>query len=159
MPDMVDPMNALVSFQHAFKRKEIDVRPGIVDRKIFSHHDEPLGVKRYSYVKLQGRTVMAFVNFSPADFIEGAPCYQAGVAVPEALRGQGRARAAVSAAIEELKAEFRRSGEIPFWIEAIVHADNIASQRVAEATISSNPIAVTDQRSGDRAFQYLMKVV
>ncbi|TNC06259.1 GNAT family N-acetyltransferase [Methylobacterium terricola] len=159
MPAMVDPTDGLTSFQEMFKRKIIDVKPCSTDRKLFLHGDQPApGVMRLSYVRLQGRTVTAFVSFTPAEFIEGRPCFQAGVAVPQTHRGQGRAKEIVRAAIAEMRAGFSRAGIAPFWIEAIIHANNIASQRVAEATISPNRINVVDGNSGDNAFQYLMKV-
>ena len=45
-----------------------------------------------------------------------------------------------------------------FYVEAIVGADNKASQRVAERTLSNKPVAVTDHISGLPAFRYLQKI-
>jgi hypothetical protein len=46
----------------------------------------------------------------------------------------------------------------PFYIEAIVGADNKSSQRIAGLLISDKPVAVTDQISGLPAFQYVRKI-
>ena len=43
-------------------------------------------------------------------------------------------------------------------MEAIVGADNKASQRVAEQFISETPVAMTDQISGLPAFQYVRRI-
>jgi hypothetical protein len=53
---------------------------------------------------------------------------------------------------------FKRAGIPAFHVEAIVGANNTASLRVAEQTISTSPTAITDQFSGVPAFQYVRKI-
>lgn len=159
MPRMVDPMDALVSFQEAYKRGIIDVQPGALDKRLFVHVDQPAaGSHRFIYVRFQGRTPTVLVNFTNADHLEGRPCFAVGVAVAEGHRKQGRAKDTVRAAIEEMRHGFTRAGLAPFYIEAIVHIDNVALQHVATATISAEPVPVVDSASGEHALQYLKKI-
>lgn len=156
---MTDPSDALTSFQDAYLRGVIDVQRGEMSQDIYLHVDDmPDGSKRLTYVKLDGRKVTALVNFVLVDPIEGRPCFMIGYAVPEAYRGQGQAKGAVRDAIAEMRAGFTRAGLTPFYVEAIVGADNLASQAVAAATLSSSPERVTDELSGQPALQYIKKV-
>jgi predicted acetyltransferase len=98
--------------------------------------------------------VTAFVIFGVCEPIDGILCCAIGHAVPEAYRNQGRAKEAVRAALSEM----RHLHGHPFYVEAIVGADNKPSQRVAEQVISDTPVAVTDQISGLPAFRYVRKI-
>jgi RimJ/RimL family protein N-acetyltransferase len=158
MTNMTDPLNALKSFQQALLLGGIQLQRGGVDRELFVHLDEPNGMPRFTYVRLQRQTVTAFVELVICDPIEGTPCFQIGYAVPESYRSQGRAKSAVSAAIAELKHGLARIPIQTFYVEAIVGADNKASQRVAAETISATPDAVTDQVSGLPALHYVRKI-
>lgn len=159
MPAMTDPADALKSFQHVFAQGRIDLERGALNREIYVHADPlPNGQMRLTYVQLVGRTVTAFVNVVPCDPIEGRPCFMIGYAVPELYRGEGRAKAAVRAALAEMEAGFSRVGLTPFYVEAIVGADNLASQAVASATLTEVGTPVTDEVSGEPALQYVRKV-
>jgi hypothetical protein len=83
--------------------------------------------------------VTAFVEFVLSDPIDGTPCFEIGCAVPEAYRNQGRAKNAVVADISELKRGLMGNKISTFYVEAIVSADNNASQHVAAATITTTP--------------------
>jgi len=155
---MTDPSHALKSFQEGFLLGEIQLQRGDIDRELFVHRDEPNGTFRFTYVRLQRQTVTAFVEFVICDPIEGALCFNIGYAVPEAYRSQGRAKNAVSAAIAELKQGLARSKITTFCVEAIVGIDNKASQHVAAETISTTPVAITDQVSGLPALHYLRRI-
>jgi Acetyltransferase (GNAT) family len=155
---MTDPSNALQSFQQAFLRGEMQLQRGVLDPDLYLHVDNPNGQTRFTYVKLEGRTVTALVIFALCDPIKGTPCFSIGYAVPEAYRNQGRAKEAISTAISELQRGFGRHGHSVFYVEAIVGADNKSSQRVAEQAISDTPVAVTDQISGLPAFQYVRRI-
>ena len=145
---MTDPTDSLKSFQEHFSLGVIDVQPGALDRDLFVYQDQPNGTLRLTYVRLNGQTVTALVLFVLTDPIDGVPCFQLGYAVPEVYRSQGVAKAAVSAAIAELKHGLGRNGAKPFFIEAIVGADNLASQRVASETLSVETEEITDVVSG-----------
>jgi hypothetical protein len=159
MPNMTDPMVALVSFQQALLDGEIKLRPGELDPDIFVYADKPTPeVSRISYVRLDGRTVKAFVNAISAGFVEGLPCFQLGVAVPEQYRNKGYAKSTLASAIAELKNGLTRNRIPSFYVEGIVSVDNEPSKRASAATISSSPTAITDEDSGLPALQYRRKI-
>lgn len=77
MPSMTDPTGGLVSFQQALLDGEINLRPGELDPELFVHADQPTpGFSRLTYVRLDGRTVKAFVTAVSAGHIDGFPCFQ-----------------------------------------------------------------------------------
>lgn len=159
MTRMTDPMEALVSFQQALFDGEIQLESGRVDRDLFMHADRPTaGVTRLTYVRLDGRTVKAFVNAVSAGQIEGLPVFQLGVAVPEKYRNKGYAKSLLAAAIAEMKNGFSKTTIPSFYVEGIVGVGNEPSKRASAATISSNPTAITDEGSGLPALQYLRKI-
>lgn len=155
---MTDPSDALKSFQEALLGNQLQMQRGEVDPELLVYLDHPNEKPRFTYVRLQRRTVTALVMLVVSDAIEGTPCFQIGYAVPEAYRNQGRAKSAVSAAISELKHGLLRNEVATFHVEAIVGADNKASQHVAAGTISTTPVAISDQVSGLPAFHYVRKI-
>ncbi|WP_370198613.1 GNAT family N-acetyltransferase [Bradyrhizobium diazoefficiens] len=155
---MTDPSTALTSFQQALLGGEIELQRGALDPNLYVYSDNPEGVARLTYVRLDGKTVTAFASFVICDPIDGTPCFQLGYAVPEAYRNRGHAKDVVTAAIAEMRHGFKRAGIPAFHVEAIVGADNAASLRVAEQTISTSPTAITDQFSGVPAFQYVRQI-
>jgi RimJ/RimL family protein N-acetyltransferase len=155
---MTDPTDSLNGFQKALEEGELRLHRGELDHELSVLSDRPQGAMRMTYARIQDRTVTALAVFVLTEPIEGLPCFQLGIAVPEAHRRQGRAKSIVEAAIAEMKNGFSRNKIPAFYVEAIVGADNVASQRVAAATLSDAPTAVTDQLSGLPALQYLRKV-
>jgi hypothetical protein len=159
MASMTDPTDALMSFQQAFLDGEIRLQRAELDPDLFVFADTPgPGLYRYSYVRLDDRTVKAFVNAMPAGFIDKLPCFQLGVAVPVKYRNKGLARSTLAAAIAEMKNGFSRAGFPSFYVEGIVGMDNEPSKKASAAAISATPTAVTDSVSGLPALQYLRKV-
>lgn len=159
MPSMTDPMVALVSFQQALLDGEVQLCRGELDPDIFMQADSPAPkVMRLTYVRLDGRTVKAFVNAVSAGYVEGLPCFQLGVAVPEKYRNKGYAKNTLAAAIAEMKNGFSRTRIPSFYVEGIVSVDNEPSKRASAAAISPNPTPVTDEGSGLPALQYLKKI-
>jgi hypothetical protein len=155
---MIDPSDALKSFQQAFVDGQIQLERGQIDPELFVHLDHPNGQPRFTYVRLKGQTVTALVNLVISDPIDGTPCFQIGCAVPEVYRNQGRAKDAVGAAIIELKHGLAGNKISTFYVEAIVGTHNEASKHVAAATISTTPVEVTDQFSGLPALHYVRKI-
>jgi hypothetical protein len=154
---MTDPANALQSFQQLFLIGKIQLEPGRLDTNLYSYVDKMNEIIRFSLVRLEGKTVTAFVVFAQDGTIEGKPCFAIGYAVPEAYRNQGRAKEIVRAALAEMQGAFRRLYP-EFYVVAIVGADNKFSQRVAEQTISDTPVAMTDRTSGLPAFKYVLRL-
>ena len=154
---MTDPSNALQSFQQLFLTGKIQLEPGRIDTKLYSYVDKMDGATRFTLVRLEDKTVTAFVVFAQDGTIEGKPCFAIGYAVPEACRNQGRAKEIVRAALAEMQGAFRNLHP-EFYVVAIVGADNKFSQRVAEQTISNAPVALTDEISGLPAFKYVLRL-
>lgn len=156
MPSMVDPMEALLSFQQAYKSGLVRTERGRVHPKILVHLDKPApGALRLTYVRTQGMTVTALCSFSKAGFHEGFPVFQAGVAVVEGQRGKGLAKHLTACAIDEMRNGFSGSDIGQFWIEAIVSRDNHPSNAVATSVIAKDRIEIIDEFSGQPAYQYL----
>jgi RimJ/RimL family protein N-acetyltransferase len=156
---MTDPSDALASFQQALLDGQIQLQQGAHDRNLFVHSNRPDGVtRRLTYVRLNRQTVAALAMFVMTEPLDGLPCFHIGYAVPEAYRGNGHAKSIVESSIAELKHGLLRNNISTFYVEAIVGTDNKASNRVAVATISATPVAVTDELSGLPAFQYVRKV-
>lgn len=158
MSQMTDPMAALTSFQEVFETEGIPLQPGVIDPTLFVHRDQPTGTPRFTYVRLDRRTVTALVMFAQVPPLKGLLCFQLGVAVPEKYRAQGRAKEIVTAATTELQSGLSRSSIPAFYIEAVVGTDNEPSKRVAAATISADPVPITDEFSGLPALHYIRKI-
>jgi len=159
MASMTNPTDALVSFQQALLDGEIRLQRGELDPDIFVHTDRPTpDVVRITYVKLDGRTVKAFVNVISAGSVEGLPCFQLGVAVPVQYRNQGYAKSTLSSAIAELKIGLARNRIPSFYVEGVVSVENEPSKRASAATISPNPTPITDEVSGLPALHYIRKI-
>lgn len=157
MAQMTDPSSALELFQQYLLAEDVPLEPGKFDPQLFAYVDYPHEMMRISYVKLENRTVTAFVEFVQADFIEAVPCFQIGYAVPTRYRRQGRAKDAVAAALKELEYGLTRNGVATFYVEAIIGIDNAASQRLAAQTLSVAPASITDDVSGLPALHYIRK--
>lgn len=152
MAAMTDSSTAMASFQQALDQGALHMAIGRVDPGVQCYFDQEHGVPRFTYVNLDGGTVSAFASFVPADPIEGQPCFQCGYTVPEAYRGLGKATDILSAGIAELRNGF--AGNPPFWVEAVVSLDNLASQRVAAKVLEASRNQITDQVSGTPALQF-----
>jgi hypothetical protein len=153
---MIDPSNSLQSFQQELLRGTVGPTRTRLDRDLFVYRDDPLGEgPRMTYVRLDGTTVTALVMFVPEQYIDGVPCTGIGYAVPEAYRGQGRAKEIIKAGLADMQYGLGLQGISAFYAEAIIGADNMASRRVAEQLISDTPEAITDGLSGLPAFRYI----
>lgn len=159
MSGMVDPADAMTSFQGALIHREISVQQCALDNALWVYADEPLpGENRWSYVRLENEVVTAFVVYCIGEPVNGIPCLHIGYAVPPALQGKGRAQDIIKASIAELKHGLARRGVERFFVEAMVGEYNSASNAVAKAVLSSSPRACVDMASGEPALQYLKLV-
>src|SRR5260370_28961162 len=139
---MTDPSNALQSFQQLLLTGKIRLEPGRLDTNLYYSVDEVDGTTRFTLVRLDGKTVTAFVVFAPDGTIEGKPCFAIGYAVPEAHRNQARAKEIVRAALAEMQGAFRRLYP-EFYVVAIVGADSKFSQSCVKLARSNAQGAVT----------------
>jgi hypothetical protein len=158
MQQMTDPSAALASFQQALIAGDIAIQPGALDKAIFVHSDRPNGYPRLTYVRLKGRNVTALVMYVRIEPIDDIPTYAVGYAVPDQYRAQGRAKDIIGASVTELTVGLARNGIARFYIEAVIGVDNLASQRVAAATLNAHPTSITDSVSGQPALHYLRLV-
>ncbi|WP_157510301.1 N-acetyltransferase [Lysobacter sp. Root559] len=152
MPKMTDPTAALTSFQRAVHARSISIERGRLDPNVYVHFDQPQGEARFTYVRLDGGAVTALANFMLNGSVDGAMCWAVGYAVPEGLRGQGRARDIVQSGIAELQNGFKDHPR--FFVEAVIDIENIASQRVAAAVLGGEPEAIIDGHSKRPAVRY-----
>ena len=155
---MTDPTDALISFQQALLANEIELTGGETDPTIFAFLDHPNGEIRITYVTLEKQIVTSMAIIVMTEPYEGLRCFGIGWAVPAKFRNEGRAKAIVNAAILEFTNGMARNSITTFYVEAIVGAENIASQRVAERTITHTAKATTDVVSGMPAFAYVRKI-
>ncbi|HEY0281331.1 MAG TPA: hypothetical protein VGC27_01770, partial [Rhizomicrobium sp.] len=159
MARMTDPSDALNSFQQALRHGEVRPQRCETDSNLFVHLDHPNGEVRITYVRIYHETVTALASFILGAPIDGLPCFSIGYAVPEKFRNQGRAKDIIEAGIAEMKyGLFSRANISSFYVEAVIGVDNKPSRHVAAATISFNPLPVTDHVSGLPAFQYVRKI-
>lgn len=159
MAQMTDPTPAMVSFQQAIRSGEVHLQRAALDQNVFVYADKLGDRVRFSYARMNRQTVLAFANFVTVGFQDGLPVWQAGIAVPEAERGKGRAKHILAAGIAELKHGFSRA--VPgaeLYVEGVVGLYNFASQHVSAAVISNSPTRITDSVSGLDALHYIRKV-
>jgi len=148
----------LRSFQASFERGEIQLRPGQLDKEIFVFLDHPNGEARLTYVRLSQGLVVALVQFIRAEPVEGEACFAVAWAVPPGHRGQGLAGKTFLAALAELRHGLAAHGALSFWVEGVVGAENLASQRVAERVISAPASKGVDRDARVPVVQYLRKI-
>ncbi|WP_132537858.1 N-acetyltransferase [Rhizobium sp. PP-F2F-G48] len=143
MSNLVNPADALPSFQSAFESGDIELQKCTKDENLFVHVDQPNGEMRLTYARVEAGKVTALVIYFVAEPMNGIPCFQAGWAVPEAYRNKGRAKQAVKSSLAELEHGFAKRGIIPeFYVEAVVGVDNIASKKVASTAFRAFPCHV-----------------
>lgn len=155
---MVDPTGSLKSFQQALLARTIEVQRCELDPNLVVHLDKPNGDPRFTYARIEDRTVVALVMLALVEPYEGLPCFQLGYAVQEGYRNRGFATESVRSSIEELRNGLQRSGGTAFFVEAVVGATNKPSQRVVEKVGFASPEEIVDQFSGENALQYFMTV-
>ncbi|QYF93092.1 GNAT family N-acetyltransferase [Massilia sp. PAMC28688] len=155
---MVDPHDALVSYQQAFKNGIISPTPGALHRDLVVLMDDANGMRRITYAIVEAGVVKATVVYLALEPLEGKPCFQAGYAVALPFRGKGLATSILSKSIEEMQHGFKRHMK-KFYIEAVVNVDNEASKRVAERAFPELPSEIVDSYSGERALRFLRLVI
>lgn len=155
---MTDPTNALESFQAAFSKKDVAIQSCETDKDLFVFLDHPNGKPRFTYARIEGRTVTALVLFVLIEPMKGVPCFQIGYAVPNSHRRKGIAKNTVKAALNELTHGLSRTPMSEFYIEAIVGNNNDASNNIAASLISDQPTEIIDEFSKLPALQYVKKI-
>jgi hypothetical protein len=156
LPGLTDPSDALTSFQQALLNGEVQLQRGELDTDIFVHLDRPAGSPRFTYARVDRKTVTAPVILVCVDPIDGVPCFQIGYAVPPTHRNKGRAKDAPRSPSFGMGCQGTRCPRSTSKRSSA--ATNEASQRIAAATLSDAPTEVTDSVSGLPALHYVRKL-
>jgi len=154
----LDMLRALTERQAALTHGELNLRPAATMPGLYACARSDRAGPVLSYILVEGKKVIAMVNFRPIDPIEGTKAYNIELAVPEDRRGSGRGKDAVAAALLELRHEMAEERVSVFYVQAVVEADNPASMSIAQQTISAASETTTDLYSGKPAFRYLRKL-
>lgn len=158
MSAMTDPTPAMVSMEEEIKGCRLQLTRCHYDREIGAYADEVRGKMRMAYVRLDEQGVAAFVNMVQTEALNGSPCFQAGVAVPERNRRKGYAKALLDSAIKEMAFGFGRTPIRQFFVEAVVSTGNVASNAVCRSVLSNSPEQIQDGPTGEPALHYVRKV-
>lgn len=158
MPQMTDPMNALVSLQAELDEKRVYLKDCAIHQGLQMLVDKPNGSLRFTYAKVRTGVVEAIAQVALTEPINGIPCVQLGYAVIATMRGQRLASNTVAQALDEFQNGMREAGVTEFYVEAVVSQSNLASNKLAQRLLSASPVICTDDLSGEPALQYLKKV-
>ena len=105
---MVDPHDALVSYQQAFTEGMISPAPGSLHRDLVVLMDDATGMRRITYALVEAGVVKATVFYFVMEPLHGVPCFHAGYAVAVPFRGQGLATSILAKSLEEMQHGFKR---------------------------------------------------
>ncbi|MBP2085312.1 MULTISPECIES: GNAT family N-acetyltransferase [Pseudomonas] len=157
MPVIVDPHVGFLSFQEALRAGAIRPASCASHPDLYVFHDTPQpGVQRLTYALISGSLAKAYAVYVMAEPLNGKTCFGVGYATDADYRGQGLATELVKVSMAELQKGLAPKLRSPgFYVEAIVGADNIASQKIAARTLSDTPKPTTDKESGHPALQYV----
>jgi len=155
LPNMTDPMDALVFLQQALDAGTVQMRSCDIHPDLKVLLDYPLGELRLTYATIAGGIVQSIALFLMVDPLAGVPCFPLGWAVIESMRGRGVATETMVKAMEELRKGLKKKGIRKFYVEAIVATSNVASNRLARRLISDCPTTGTDAISSEPIFKYL----
>jgi hypothetical protein len=155
MPELANPMDALLTLQPAIDSGGVELQPCTLHRDLWVLVDFPNGEVRTTYVVLENDTVQCIVQFVRADPIDGIPCLSLGYATIQAARNRGLTSATVLKAIEELQSGLKGVGIRQFYIEAIVSTANVPSQKIAARALAPESKAGTDHFSGEPILQFV----
>ncbi|MBA5601039.1 GNAT family N-acetyltransferase [Pectobacterium aroidearum] len=154
---ITDPYDGLLSLQQALDTGGVTPGKGTLFPELSTVFDSPNGNWRMTYALIENGRVKASAVFVIASPLNGKHCFGIGYSVSEADRGKGLALALVEKSIKEL--QFNMQGKLTeFYVEALVGATNLASQKVAEKFTLSEGEPFTEQLSGLPALRYVKLV-
>ncbi|MEG8029000.1 hypothetical protein [Sphingomonas aerolata] len=119
MSRLVNPMDAMKTFEPALRSGELRTERGRVDPELIVHADTPNGQMRISYARLGESSVRAMAIIIPAEFENGLPVFQIGYAVPQHLRKRGLGKDIAQAAIAEFTSGVARGGLFIFILRRL----------------------------------------
>ena len=154
MTQMTDPFDGLKELQKAIDARIVQMTPCELHPDICVHFDRPNGEHRFSYALIENGEIKSFAVFVIVEPLEGLPCFNVGYAVPLKYRKQGFATEILKKSADELRHGFGRNSIKEFYLEAIVGADNVGSQKLASKFFETTPRECTDSFSGKPALAY-----
>jgi len=157
MAVIVDPHIGFLSFQDAVRAGTIQLAKCASHPDLYMFHDTPKpGVQRLTYALVTEGLARAYAVYVLAEPLNGKPCFGIGYATDVEYRGQGVATEVVRVSMVDLQKNMASKLRSPgFYVEAIIGADNLASQAVAARTLSDKPKQTRDKESGQPALQYV----
>lgn len=152
---IADPMDGLLSFQHALNTGMTVNRlhDGYVER-----YDEISSGVRYSYALIVGEEVHALATFGSEEPINNVECYSVNYAVVEKHRRRGLAIKIFNKGIEELKKRLGQNQVNRFYVDAVIDMANIPSIKLAEKLFSAPGKKMIENDSG-RSALYFRKLI
>lgn len=155
MTSMTDPTDALVSFQEALLTGKLHLERGRVNPDVYMHVDIANGKPRFTYAFLEEQTVIALAAFAKNGSYGELANIAVGYAVPEAYRNKGLAKAILRAGIIEMQNGFKSMP--PFYVEAVVSEENVASLKVAQTLLGEELERFIDSPSGQPCVRFARK--
>jgi len=152
MASPADPIAALNMFQRELGN--LTLRRSQTDPKLLFVLDQPNGISRLTFVRMDGHAITAMAVFIASQATEDSITFHAFYVVPEGYRNQGRAKEIVGAALRQIEHGFPGVNVHTISVQVTVDADDTAGRKVAAATISPDPTPVIDEVSGRPAFRY-----
>lgn len=156
MQEIVDMEETLERFSGAVSRG-LPLHKCLSDKTVFIHPDNPDGVVRFTFCKIENEKPTSIVAFVQTQQHDGIPCFNVGYATEFTQRKKGLAKALLKTAIYELKEGLKRQGVPDFYLEVGVEKNNIASQKVASNVFQIAPVDSIDPDSCTPTFGYLCK--
>lgn len=156
MQEMVDMEQTLELFSESVARG-LPLHRCLSDKTVFIHPDNPNGIVRFTFCKMENEKPTSIVAFVQKDQHDGIPCFNVGYATEFTQRKKGLAKALLRTAIYELKEGLKRQGVPDFYLEVGVEKNNIASIKVASDVFQIAPVDSYDPDSLTPTFGYLCK--
>ncbi|EMO4161992.1 GNAT family N-acetyltransferase [Morganella morganii] len=154
MAQITDPSNALSGFQLALDSRGIHPKKCMLHTDLYTFTDEQNGVRRYTYAHIENGIAKGIVMFVTIPKINKTPSLGIGYAVMKSNENQGIATRLVKKSIDEIKSRFSFS----FYLQAIIDANNIASQKVALKTLPCTPVKIIEQQGNMPAYDFTFYV-
>jgi hypothetical protein len=156
LPEMTNPMDALVSLQGALDARTVQMRACEIhsDLRVLLDHPTTHDL-RLTYARVVAGIVQSIALFVSAEPVGRIPCMALGCAVIESMRGRGLGTETVVKAMDELWNGLKRKGVREFYVEGVVATSNVASNRLARRLLSDSPRTGIEAISGEPALIYL----
>jgi len=153
MTRQMDPADTLQSLRKALRLGEMEMHGGA--RTGLHAIPGKAGGPSLSFLHFEDGDPVAWVDFAPTEPVEELPCYNLACAVLPEASGRGVARAALGAALAELRGRLAQAGTRAYFVEALVLENNQATRRLAETLVSPEGVATSTPWSGEAAYRYL----